>query len=62
MMTPTLIDIKTYIRLSSSDTLLLDTARLQKDAKNYGQFLKMNKGTDNPPTDDEHCVSINVAL
>ena len=64
MMTPTLIDIEAYTGLSSSDTLLsgspstlvspLDTARLQKDAKNYGQFLRMNKGTDHPPTNDEH--------
>ena len=63
-MTPTLIDIEAYTGLSSSDTLLsslpstlvspLDTAILQKDAKYYGQFLRMNKGMDHPPTNDEH--------
>ena len=65
-MIPILIDIEAYTGLSSSDTLLsglpstlispLDTARLQKDAKNYGQLLRMNKGLDNPPTNDEHLV------
>ncbi|KAF3433618.1 hypothetical protein FNV43_RR24721 [Rhamnella rubrinervis] len=63
MMTPTLMDIEAYTGLSSSDTLLTDSPSspissfipgFHKDAKNYGQFSRMNKGTSNPPIEDEH--------
>ncbi|KAF3455884.1 hypothetical protein FNV43_RR00526 [Rhamnella rubrinervis] len=64
MMTPTLIDIEAYIRLTSFDTFLtgppsslvssLNISGFHKDAKNYGQFLRMKKGTGSPPTEDEH--------
>ncbi|KAF3433534.1 hypothetical protein FNV43_RR24636 [Rhamnella rubrinervis] len=63
MMTLTLIDIEAYTGLTSSDTLLTgspsspvssSTPGFHKDAKNYGQFLKMNKGISSLPTEDEH--------
>ncbi|KAF3434657.1 hypothetical protein FNV43_RR21742 [Rhamnella rubrinervis] len=62
-MTPTLINIEAYTGLTSSDTLLTDLPSssvsssipgFHKDAKNYGQFLRMNKGTGSPPSEDEH--------
>ncbi|KAF3433619.1 hypothetical protein FNV43_RR24722 [Rhamnella rubrinervis] len=32
----------------------LENNRFHKDAKNYGQFLRTNKGIGSPPTEDEH--------